>query len=51
MHAKGANHEVATFVCFFVCLPLVALASEIFYRMGDVASVAIARKTWAWMKN
>ncbi|PSN64864.1 hypothetical protein BS50DRAFT_526791 [Corynespora cassiicola Philippines] len=51
MHATGANHEAATFACLVVCLPLVALASEIFYRAFDLPSIAIAKEVWEWVRK
>ncbi|KAF2178608.1 hypothetical protein K469DRAFT_598866 [Zopfia rhizophila CBS 207.26] len=48
-YAMGWSHEAATFVCLIVCLPLVALAAEMFYRIFDVPSVSIAKETWAWV--
>lgn len=51
MHASGTNHELATFACFVVCLPLVALASEVFYRTVDLPSIAIAKEVWDWVRK
>ena len=51
MYDRGTNHEIATSVYFIMCLPLVALASEIFYRLVDIPSAVITREIWAWMKK
>ncbi|KAF2015709.1 hypothetical protein BU24DRAFT_450382 [Aaosphaeria arxii CBS 175.79] len=51
MHASGISHEMATFVCFIVCVPLVGLAAEVFYRVIDLPSIAAAKETWAWLKR
>lgn len=51
MHGKGASQELATFVCFVVCVPLVVLASETFYRLVDVPSAALAKKLWVWIRE
>ncbi|KAF2263612.1 hypothetical protein CC78DRAFT_465370 [Lojkania enalia] len=51
LDATGVNHELATFVCFIVCLPLVGLASEIFYRAVDIPSITIARLMWEWIRK
>ncbi|KAF2650849.1 hypothetical protein K491DRAFT_638477 [Lophiostoma macrostomum CBS 122681] len=51
LHAAGTNHELATFVCFVVCLPLTAVASEMFYRIVDVPSMAVAKEVWEWIKK
>ncbi|KAF2683226.1 hypothetical protein K458DRAFT_404815 [Lentithecium fluviatile CBS 122367] len=51
MHTCGSNHELATFVCFVVCVPLVALASEVSYRTVDLPSIAIAKRMWAWIRE
>lgn len=51
MHGNGASHELATFVCFVVCVPLVVLGAETFYRLVDVPSVALAKKLWDWIRE
>jgi hypothetical protein len=43
------EHALNTFACFCVCAPLVAIASEVFYRVIDVPSVVAARMFWGWM--
>jgi hypothetical protein len=45
----GAAQPVSTLVCFIVCAPLVAVASEVFYRLIDVPSVVAAKAFWTWM--
>ncbi|KAF2876454.1 hypothetical protein BDV95DRAFT_483699 [Massariosphaeria phaeospora] len=50
MYASGANHEIATFACFVVCLSLTLVAAEVFYRSVDIPSVVIAREAWKWVK-
>ncbi|KAH8693405.1 hypothetical protein GQ44DRAFT_635204 [Phaeosphaeriaceae sp. PMI808] len=51
LYASGTNHEVATLVCFLVCLPLVAAGSEVFYRIVDLPSILVAKETWAWVRK
>ncbi|KAF2255335.1 hypothetical protein BU26DRAFT_559943 [Trematosphaeria pertusa] len=51
LHASGTNRGLATFACFVTCVPLVGLASEVFYRIVDLPSVAIAKEAWAWVKK
>ncbi|KAF1846005.1 uncharacterized protein K460DRAFT_313030 [Cucurbitaria berberidis CBS 394.84] len=47
--ATGTGDAVNNFACFCVCAPLVALASEVFYRLVDLPSVVLARIFWTWM--
>jgi hypothetical protein len=47
--AAGGNNAVGGLVCFVVCVPLVAIAGEVFYRLVDLPSVVVARGFWAWM--
>ncbi|KAH7072660.1 hypothetical protein BKA63DRAFT_567260 [Paraphoma chrysanthemicola] len=49
LHNAGGNEAVNTLICFIVCTPLVAVASEIFYRLVDNPSVGVARGLWSWM--
>lgn len=51
MAASGTNRGLATFACFAVCVPLVALASEVFYRLFDIPSMAVAKEAWAWIRK
>jgi hypothetical protein len=47
----GIKHELATFICFITCVPMVAIATEVFYRLIDVPSAAVAKLAWAWLKQ
>ncbi|KAF2031724.1 hypothetical protein EK21DRAFT_62393 [Setomelanomma holmii] len=49
LYRAGGSDAVNSLVCFIVCAPLVAVASEVFYRIVDVPSVVFARCAWAWM--
>lgn len=49
LNASGTSNALNTFACFCACAPLVALSSEVFYRIIDVPSVAIAKEFWGWM--
>jgi hypothetical protein len=51
LHVIGVKHELATFLCFAVCVPLVGLVSEAFHRVVDLPTVVFAREAWAWMKR
>ncbi|KAH9860613.1 hypothetical protein J1614_011944 [Plenodomus biglobosus] len=49
INKSGTSDTLNTFAVFCACAPAVALASEIFYRIVDIPSVAFARAFWAWM--
>ena len=43
------NGVVSTLASFAVCALVVVFASEVFYRLVDLPSIAAAKKFWAWM--
>ena len=49
MNASGTGNALNAFACFCACAPLVAVASEVFYRVIDIPSIAVAREFWGWM--
>ncbi|KAF2112818.1 hypothetical protein BDV96DRAFT_663605 [Lophiotrema nucula] len=51
LHSSALSHEVSTLICFLLCLPLVVVASEVFYRIVDVPSMGVAHWIWAWMRK
>ncbi|KAF1950431.1 hypothetical protein CC80DRAFT_427042 [Byssothecium circinans] len=51
VHTLSANHDMATLVCFVICVPLVGVASELFYRLVDVPSVKFGHGVWGWFST
>lgn len=54
MHLRVTKNwplEPSAFICFIVCLPTVALSSEIFYRVVDYPAIAIARFALDWIRK
>ena len=49
MDNAGVASMVSTLASFFACASLVALASEIFYRVVDLPSIAAAKAFWTFM--
>jgi len=49
LDASGVGTALNALACFCACAPLVAVASEVFYRVIDVPSIVAARGFWAWM--
>lgn len=49
MDDAGVRSELNSLASFAVCSSLVALASEIFYRLVDLPSIAAAKGFWTWM--
>ncbi|KAH7132296.1 hypothetical protein B0J11DRAFT_600758 [Dendryphion nanum] len=49
--ASSVNHEAAVLACFVVCVPLVMLVSELFYRIVDIPSMVVAKETWEWLRK
>jgi hypothetical protein len=49
MEDAEINSAVSSFASFAVCVSLVAIASEIFYHLVDLPSIAAARAFWMWM--
>ncbi|KAI8935845.1 hypothetical protein NX059_007362 [Plenodomus lindquistii] len=49
LNKLGTSDTLNTFAVFCACAPAVALASEVFYRLIDIPSIAFARVSWAWM--
>mgnify|MGYP004498912591 CR=1 FL=1 len=49
MDKAGVSSAVSTLASFAVCASSVAVASEIFYRVIDLPSIAAAKAFWNWM--
>lgn len=49
MDDAGVSGAVNTLASFVVCASLVAVASEIFYRLVDLQSIAAAKAFWTFM--
>lgn len=49
LHKAGGSDVVNNLVVFAVCAPLVAIASEIYYRIVDLPGIGIASKLWTFM--
>ena len=47
--SKGNSEVVSNLATFFVCAPIVAIASEIFYRLVDLPSIRAAKGFWDLM--
>jgi len=47
--SKGNSEVVSNLATFFVCAPIVAIASEIFYRLVDLPSIRAAKGFWDFM--
>jgi len=47
--SKGNSEVVSNLATFFVCAPIVAIASEIFYRLVDLPSIRAAEGFWNFM--
>jgi peptidoglycan/LPS O-acetylase OafA/YrhL len=47
--SKGNSEVVSNLATFFVCAPLVAIVSEIFYRLVDLPSIRAAKGFWNFM--
>ncbi|KAF2198030.1 hypothetical protein GQ43DRAFT_379645 [Delitschia confertaspora ATCC 74209] len=53
MHLQGLGwtHSLATLVSFIVCVPLVALGAEIFYRFVDLPSIWAAKRAFEFITS
>lgn len=49
LNDAGVASMVSTLASFVTCAALVALASEIFYRVVDLPSIAAAKAFWTFM--
>ena len=49
MDDARVNSSISTLASFVACASSVAVASEIFYRLVDLPSIAAAKIFWAWM--
>lgn len=49
LNKSGTPDATNTFAVFCVCVPLVALTSELFYRVVDIPSIIFAKNFWTWM--
>ncbi|KAJ4987806.1 hypothetical protein SVAN01_06686 [Stagonosporopsis vannaccii] len=49
MDGAGVSSAVSTLASFIACASSVALASEIFYRIVDLPSIAAAKASWTFM--
>ena len=47
--SKGNSEVVSNLATFFVRAPIVAIASEIFYRLVDLPSIRAAKGFWNFM--
>lgn len=49
VNSLGTSNTLNAFACFCLCAPLVAVASELFYRVVDLPSIVVARQFWGWV--
>lgn len=48
---KQWSFSAATVVCLLACVPTVALAGEVFYRLVDYPSMVVPRIIFEWMRE
>jgi hypothetical protein len=49
MDGARVNSSISILASFVACASSVAVASEMFYRLVDLPSIAAAKTFWAWM--
>ncbi|KAF2810384.1 uncharacterized protein BDZ99DRAFT_416727 [Mytilinidion resinicola] len=49
--AHSIAFSASTFLCLVVCIPLVALTTEVFYRLVDYPSTVLAHLVFDWIRT